>query len=378
MSGFEDTRLLRHPTVERAYNEMRKFFLEGEDFASEACRAGEIITARAKNPDPDAIAASVLMDGMIVRYQASSFAATVSPRAAEIIENMYNFDPEAPKFPGTAEQQIVLAHSIMGLESVEKKIKSGELYSTMDYEEVQQALKLNEKCLLTVIEGHSEGGMAAAAVESLLVAKSLLEDYVRQSQAKLVFEKSGLPDHPLVREVYEYMKDKNLKGHPLGGYTDTNAAIARTIYETGASSDPEILCAALLNQYGKSEGKSPGEFSPRIGELWKESSGWAWGEDKKEPTAEGNIIRHAFHLNIIEEELAGLAKWKREGREMNPYALERLEDSKKRIDKALEERKSPAYVVRMEKARAEAKRIMHEPENVKIRKPGSPRIDAGW
>ncbi len=377
--SFKDTKLLRHPTVERAYDEMRKFFLDGEDFAAEACRAGELITARAQNPDPDAIAAAVLMDGMIVRYQASSFATTVSPRAAEILQNLYDFDVDHPKFASAAEQQVMLAHSIIGLESIQQTIRSGELYSTMDYENVKRKLEANEKCLLAAIEGQPEGGMAAAAVESLLIAKSSLDDYVRQTQAKLAFEESGLPDHPLVREVYEYMKSANLKDHPLGGYTDTNAAIARTIFETGASSDPEVLCAALFNQYGKSDGKAPGDFSPRIGELWKETSAWAWGEDKKkERTADGNIIRHGAHLYFMESELEGLAKWKREEREMNVYALEQLEDSKDRITQALADGANSAYTARMQQAIAQADRIMNAPESLKIRKPGSPRIDPGW
>lgn len=376
MPGFEDTKLLRHPTVERAYNEMRKFFLEGEDFAAQAVRAGEIITASAKNPDPDAIAAAVLLDGMIVPYQASSFAATVSPRAAEIVQNMYDFNTDDPSFPSAAEQQIVLAHSIIGLEGVHDKIRRDELYNTVDYENVQRTLAANENCLLKAIEGMTESGMAALGVEKLLITKSALDDMVRRKQAALAFDKSGLPDHPLVREVYEYMKDANIAHHPLGGYTDTNAAIAKVIAETGASSDPEVLCAALLNQYSSLHGeRKAAEFSPRIGALWEETSAWAHVDEKPRPTAEGRIIRHAAHIYFMEGMLESLDL---PGRDISAYSLEHLEDMKKRLDGDIAEGASPALLPRLRAGSEAANRIMNQPDNIRIRKPGSPPIDPGW
>lgn len=374
MPGFEDTKLLRHPTVERAYDEMRKFFLEGEDFAAQAVRAGEIITAAAKNPDPDAIAAAVLLDGMIVSYQASSFASSVSPRAAEIVQNMYDFDAENPSFAGVAEQQIVLAHSIIGLEGVHDMIRRDALYSTMDYENVKRTLATNEKCLLKAIEGMTESGMAAVAVEKLLITKSALDDLVRRRQAELAFEKSGLPDHPLVREVYESMKASNLAGHPLGGYTDTNAAIAKVIVDTGASSDPDVLCAALLNQYGAGDKKPAAGFSPRIGALWAETSAWAHGE-KPASTPEGRIIRHAAHIYFMDGMLEALQK---PGQEISAYGLEHLEDMKKRLDSDIAEGANRALLPRLQAGSEAARRLMNKPENVEIRKPGSPRIDPGW
>jgi hypothetical protein len=379
MFTFEDTKLLRHPTVERAYNEMRKFFADGDDFAQEAVRAGEIMSARCKSPDPDAIAAAVLMDGMIVRYQSSSFAATVSPRAAEILENMYAFDPEKPEFKSAAEQQIILAHSIIGLEQVYAKIKSGELSSGMEYQNVTRALEANEKVLLKVIENAAEGEMAVAAVEQLLITKSALDDVVRRTQASFAFEKTGLPDHPLVREVYDHMKNWNLAAHPLGGYVETNAAVAKVIVETGASSDPEVISAALLNQYSQlHDGKEPSEFSPRIGALWAETSAWAsMGSKQPEPerTEEGNIIRHAAHLHFLERTLESFETPRRD---IAADDLEYLEDLKDYVSKDLKDQQHPALKTRMETAVALSDRIMNQPDNFQIRKPGSPRQDPGW
>lgn len=375
MFPFEDTKLLQHPTVERAYSEMRRFFSDGDDFARAAIRAGEIMSERSKAPDPDAIAATVLLDGMIIRLQTAPFAATVSQRAAEIMQNMYDFDPDNPHFESAAEQQIVLAHSIIGLEQVYDDIKDDRLYSTIDYENVKRTLEANEKSLLKAIEGATENDMAAAAIEQLLITKSALDDLVQRKQSALDFAKTGLPDHPLVREVYEYMKAENLSKHPLGGYTDTNAAIAKVVVETGASSDPDVICAALFNQYYMADRtRDPAEFAPRIGELWRETSAWAHGT-KSAATEEGRLIRHAAHIYFMEETLASMDK---RGDALSAISLEQLEDMKDRLDKDIAEGTHPALLPRLEKGIAEAHRIMYAPQNFKTRKPGSPRIEMDW
>jgi hypothetical protein len=388
MFPFEDTKLLRHPTVEKAYNEMRKFFSDGDDFAREAVRAGELMTAHCKTPDPDAIAAAVLLDGMVIRYQASSFAASVSPRAAEIMQNIYDFDVDAPVFQSAAEQQIVLAHSILGLDQIYGKIKGGNVNHTIEYNNVKRALDANERSLLKIIDKTGEGDMAAVAVEKLLVTKSALDDLVRRAQAEMAFEKTGLPDHPVVRGVYEHMKDWDLDGHPIGGYAKTNAAIARVVFETGASSDPEVISAALLNQYStmKEGHKKPAEFSERIGDLYAESSPWAslgtGGKRQPPKTPGGKIICDAALVHFLECEVTGYKEYAKDTERFEePSAarlLENLEDLKDRVETAAALQDHPGMKSRMEKAVAAANQLMNEPVNTSIRKPGSPKMDPGW
>ncbi|TAL28741.1 MAG: hypothetical protein EPN97_14175 [Alphaproteobacteria bacterium] len=388
MFPFEDTKLLRHPTVEKAYYEMRKFFSDGDDFAREAVRAGELMTTHCKTPDPDAIAAAVLLDGMVIRYQASSFAASVSPRAAEIVENIYDFDVDEPVFKSAAEQQIVLAHSILGLDQIYGEIKSGGVNHTIEYNNVKRALDANERSLLKIIDKTGEGDMAAVAVEKLLVTKSALDDLVRRAQADIVFEKTGLPDHPVVRGVYESMKAWDLDGHPIGGYAKTNAAIARVVVETGASSDPEVISAALLNQYStmKEGHKKPSDFSERIGELYEESSPWAsmgkGGKRQPPKTPEGKIICDAALVHFLERQVAGYKEYAKDKERFDEDSaarlLEAIEGLKDRVETAAALQDHPGLKTRMDKAVAVAGLLMNEPANTAIRKPGSPKMDPGW
>ncbi|MEZ0226876.1 MAG: hypothetical protein ACAH83_20130 [Alphaproteobacteria bacterium] len=385
---FEDTKLLRHPTVEKAYNEMRKMFSDGDDFAKEAVRAGELMTAHCKTPDPDAIAAAVLLDGMVIRYQASSFAASVSPRAAEIMQNIYDFDIDNPVFKSAAEQQIVLAHSVIGLDQIYGEIKSGNVNHTIEYNNVKRSLDANERSLLKVIEQTGEGDLAATAVEKLLVTKAALDDLVRKAQAENAFEKTGLPNHPLVRDVYEAMKDWDFDGHPVGGYAKTNAAIARVVVDTGASSDPEVISAALLNQYSmiRAGHRKPADFSERIGELYEESSPWAslgtGGKRQPPKTPEGKIICDAALVHFLERQVSGYKEYVQDKELFDEHSaarqLEDIEGLRDRVEASAALQDHPGLKSRLEGAVASASLLMNEPANTSIRKPGSPPIDPGW
>lgn len=381
MLKFEDTKLLRHPTVEKAYNVMRTFFKDGDDFALAAIRAGEIISAQAKNPDPDAIAASVLMNGMVIAYEPGQFEASVSPGAAEYLRKLYLLDIDNPKFTTAGEQQILLAQSMIGLEGVQEKIDSGEVNHLIEYRNVQQVLDANERALAAIARKATEKDMLAAAQTQLAAAQQSLLDIATESEKAIAFENAGLPDHPTVRAVYEDMKTWALDGDPLGGYTRTNAAIARVIVETGASSDPEVISAALLNQYStiRKGHKKPSDFSPRIGELWEETSPWADLGGKRADTTpkapEARTITNAAILHFLESALKADAAYFAKHKTIYPEALEQLEDLKKKIDTAAASEPHDALRARMEKAAQAADAFMNAPEAVKIRKPGSPRID---
>lgn len=387
MSKFEETKLLRHPTVERAYNVMRTFFEGGDDWAKQAVRAGEAITASAKNPDPDAIAASVLMNGMIVSYEPEQFETSVSPKAAEYLKKFYELDLEKPKFSTAGEQQALLGQSIVGLEDLAAEIKSGSVQHFIEYRNAKQLLDANDRALQALARKTTEKEMLAVAQTKYVEAHQALDDVVTRHQTQLAFEKTGLPGHPVVRAVYEEMKAWALDGDPLGGYARTNADIAKVLVETNATQDPEVIAAALLNQYSVLRGsKNPSEFSPRIGDLYKQSSPWArFGKEDGEAapkTEEALTIRHAAAVHFLERMVEGYKDYAQHKDRFEPahaaITLENIEDMKDKAAAAAQEQSHPGLKARLEKAVQAADALMNAPENTRIRKPGSPKIDRGW
>ena len=387
MLKFEDTKLLRHPTVERAYNVMRTFFQDGDDFAAEAVRPGELISKHSKNPDPDAIAASILMNGMIVSLEPAQFEDSVSPKAVAYLKKFYNLDIDNPKFTTAGEEQVLLAQSMIGLEGVQAKIDAGEVNYVLEYRDVQQILDANERVLNAIAVKATEKDMLAAAQAQLAAAQAALADVVTKKQNEMTFDKTGLPDHPTIRKVYEEMRAWDLDGSPLGGYAKTNAAIARVIVDTGASTDPEVISAALLNQYSNTRPghKKPEDFSPRIGELYRQTSPWANLAGKPEKTTpktpEAQTIANAALTYFLEEQTGHYRDYAASDKFYAPTAAVRLEDLeslKKRAEKGLGFETEAGLKTRMEMAVAAADALMNAPEQTAVRKPGAPKIDRGW
>lgn len=394
MFDIKQTRLLQHPTVEKALNVMRTFFADddnGDAFARNAIKTAELMTEHAQKPDPDAIAACVLMNGMIIRYEAQQFAASVSQEAADYLEKFYNLDPDAPGTVTPAEQQVLLASSIQGLDDITRVITADDFYDAengtyLDYRRVKQILDTNQKALDAILPQTSEQDMAALAMQKFTAAKDALDAKVKAAQAELTFEKTGLPDHPFVRDVYNYMLADNLQMHPMGGYVDTNTAIAKILVETGATQDPEVIGAALLNQH---HAKEPDildrKFSPFMVALFKASSPWAHlGEEEQkniapEVTTLAASIKHAHHLHFLERSLAHypLNKERMDGESLYSW-LEMLEMITDKVKKGAAEETHPALKSRMEQAAEGARWLMYVPENKAIRAPGTPRREPGW
>lgn len=394
MFDIKQTRLLQHPTVEKALNVMRTFFAEdenGDAFARNAIKTAELMTSHAQTPDPDAIAACVLMNGMIIRYEAQQFAATVSPKAADYLEKFYNLDPDHPGVLSPAEQQVLLASSIRGLGDVARVIAADDFYDAdsgayLDYREIKNILDTNQKVLDAILPQTAEQDMAALALATFTAANDALEAKVKEKQAALAFEKTGLPDHPFVRDVYNYMLADNLSRHPMGGYADTNARIARILVETGATQDPEVIGAALLNQHHVQEPDTlAGRFSPFLAALFKASSPWArlggGTEDTAPPQVQrlADMITNAHRLSFLEGDLAHYPLYKeRMGVESLYTWLETLEGLAEKVKKSAAEEMHAPLKTRMEQAATGARWLMYVPENKAIRAPGTPKRDAGW
>jgi hypothetical protein len=380
---FEDTKLLRHPLVEKAYAVMRTFFKDGDDWAREAVKAGEVISTTAKTPDPVAVAASVLLNGMVIPLDPKQFEKSVSPEVARCLERLDAIDIDSPKFSTVAEQQVLLAQSIIGLDMAQAEIASGSIRHIIEFRNLQQVLDANERALKSIAASATEKDMLAAAETKLAAAQTALADIVTARHKEIAFEASGLPDHPTIKKVYNEMKTWALDGDPLGGYTLTNAGIARVLVETGASSDPEVISAALLNQYSliKPGHKKPADFSPRIGELWEQTSPWADIASKKPhdttpQTPDALAITHAALTHFLEGQLKGYIDYRKD-KSFDPAtaedALEQLEKLKDKVAKAAALEGHEGLRTRMEKAVLITAAVMHAPENTSIRKPSGPK-----
>jgi hypothetical protein len=387
MLEFKDTKLLKHPTVERAYNVMRTFFTDGDDFAQEAIRAGELISQHAKTPDPDAIAASVLMNGMIVSLEPEQFETTVSPGAAKYLKKFYDLDLDNPKFTSAGEEQVLLAQSMAGLEGAQREIDGGKINHVIEFRNMQQILDANERALKAIARKSAEPEMLAAAEAQLAAAQQSLADVAAKKQKESEFENTGLPDHPVIRAVYKEMRDWDLDGSPVGGYARTNAAIARVIVDTGASADPEVISAALLNQYSNTRPghKKPEDFSARIGDLYRQTSPWADLGGKKGDTTpkdpEAQTIANAALTYFLEEQTLHYRDYAASAqfdKHTGAVRLESLENLRNRAEKGAALETHSGLKTRMEKAVQDADALMNAPGQTAVRKPGSPRIDPGW
>lgn len=394
MFDIKETRLLQHPTVEKALEVMRTFFADdqnGDAFARHAIKTAELMTEHAQKPDPDAIAACVLMNGMMIRYEARQFAATVSSKAADYLEKFYALDPDQPGTLTPAEQQVLLASSIQGLEHIARVIADPDFYDAQngiyqDYRRIQEILDTNQKALDTLLPITSEQNMAALALEKFTAAQDALSAKVKEKQAALAFDKTGLPDHPFVRDVYDYMLADNLQMHPMGGYVETNTRIAKVLVETGATQDPEVIGAALLNQhYAKEPDVLARKFSPFMVALFNASSPWArFGgtAEQETPSPEvqrfASMITHAHHLCFLEESLAHYPLHKERMEQNTLYGwLEDLESMTEKVKKGAAEEPHAALKARMEQAVTGARWLMYVPENKAIRAPGTPKRDRG-
>lgn len=379
MLTFNDTKLLRHPTVERAFAAMRGLIgMDDDVMALSAVATGELITQYAKQPDPDAVAASVLLGGMVVRYKADSFAEYVSPQAAEYLERLLDFDPKNPKAETRGEQQVLLAMSMRGLEQVKGEIAK----DYIDYRELSQILKNNESSLKKIIRNPLEPELAEIALTRFVEAQDALNARVTAKRAELAFENTGLPDHPLVKKVFTHMRDWNLKQHPMGGYCETNRDIAKALIGAGVQ-DPEMIAAALLNQYSGKVDMAK-QFSPRVADLYAETSAWASlgsSAPKPQPTPDGETVRHAARLYFLGSMLRGYESYtgkKGFDKTEATLMLERIEDMRDSLSNGIPAEQSPEIRRQMQYIVSHADGIMNMPKNAKIRKPGSPKLDMGW
>lgn len=379
---FEDTKLLDHPTVRKAYQVMRGFFSNGDDFAREAVRGGELISQHAKNPDPDPIAASVLQGGMIIPYRPEAFTKSVSPGTADILKKIDKLNFNKPVFSTEGERQFMLALNVVALEGLRGKIEKKDIFK---YKDTQKMIDNNARALEAAAAGMADLSLAEMARDRLDIVRTVLEDLRRTTEEAVSFENSGLPDHPTVKKAYTLIRADEKKRDPLfTSYTKLGASIAKVLFEAGTT-DPDLLGAALLNQYSSGETLSK-EFSARLFQIYCDTSPFA-RDDLNKPvtvTPEKALISAATYVYLLDSTQQRYLDKKKERSGdfkgyLGPQLLEHIEDYTKTLESLAQNIADTKLKTRMEKSISSARSLMNAPANLKIRKPGSPRQDYnGW
>lgn len=406
---FDDSQLLDHPTVRRAYTVMRGFFSKGDDYARQAVKMGENITRLAAAPDPDAVAAAVLQGGMIIPYRAESFKDSVSEGAAKLLRNLRKLSTRNPQLPTEADRQFMLALCIEGLENIKDKVETGEFWS---YKDARKMVETNERTIAAAAAKGPEDALLLHAQEKLLQASEALENRARRLEAQASFESSGLPPHPTLKKAYALIATREKKRDRFAvGYRTLGLGIAKVLFETGTT-DPDMLGAAILNQHYLAAGfkgkesdlfenqarweqqhkeateaglaKMRAQFSERLIEIYRETSPFSDIREINPPviSEERAMISGATYVYLLEEaQKTYLEKQKARAGDFKSYTgpllLEQIEDYAKIVGRQAGVMADAGLKARMEQAVTSANALIHAPANVRLRKPGSPSL-RGW
>lgn len=400
---FEDTKLLDHPTVRQAFQALTETFKESQAFYAYAIQAAEIISTTVSHPDPDTVAAAIDMPPDVT--------ATISPQAGDYAEQwLATLDHANAKPASEAVRQIVLAHAVIRLREVQEKIRARHYLGAKD---VQYWIDKDAKPAQAVAAETQDQALVQLALAEVRTADDLVKVWTDEVKAAAVFEKQGLPDHPTLRAAYALIRAQETSSNSIGrAQSAYGAGTARILYETGASTDPDVLGAAILNQYGqrvparllrafdkarssadmdkaaaridhyKATHPDPIEkkFSARLVGIYREISPLYHNKKQQPKSAEAQMIRHATYTYILEKALARFAEQKKNHRGHDAYysALEHIEDYAFTLKSVAASETHPGLKARMEAALAAAEKTLNAPANVKTRKPGSPHLDGGW
>lgn len=380
---FNDTKLINDDKVRAAFNYTNSIEMplpmDGDDFMRAAVKAGEIISVAAKNPDPDVVAALVIMGGMVFRYQTNGLAADIGQNAVDYINLFIDSDLDDQSVIASMNepmQLMLFANCLKGLSDTQNEIDAG----GWDYKKIKKELQGYGTTLDVLLPITSETALASMALEQYATANAALENLVRNRQSPFDFDKLGLPDHPLIRSVYEHVKAHELNDdHPYGQRFSLVINAAKALVDTGATQDPELIAAALMGQfYVRKPDDIEAQFTPRLRDLYLETSAFAAvsrlvaGQENPIPSAESILLKSNMRLALVEEMIASYKEYA----EQNPSHLhQRLEMLEKQSDiLADNSAQMPCRKLadRMQQAVIAAHNLIQQPENVRIRKPGSP------
>ncbi len=375
---FEQTSLLRHPIVEKAFTllqQMARTTGQNDVFLQRVLRPAEIVSRYARNPDPEMLVASMLMEYKPNRRELEAIVQETTPRVAEYYDWLLDVDVKRPQIENMAQRQAFLGHAIRALETLQ--VVSCESYS--DYSSIKVALADCEILMLAAMDGTEDTLLLEQALIKFIAVRDGLEEEVMRRQEKLSFENTGLPDHPTVRGVYDLMKAELIRNDPFARPMKVNVGIAKMIVETGASNDPEVIAVALLQRLyrsGEQMEELERKFSPRLAALYSEASSWNGFTRLQVPAKdEVLVLIHARETLMLEDMVDDCLGLLQNAAHFNRSSfilqLERIESLREDVAIDIADQSHPGLRARMQAAVDRADRFIHSPESVTIRKPGT-------
>lgn len=262
---FEDTKLMRNPLVEKAFE---TFSDKDGVFIASAIKGVTIIVEKAEKPDPEAVAAGLLHRSTNWGETFDAVAKDFSPGTAKCLEEFYMLQRAFHAFgSATSSQARDVAHrdmeDIFRNEKVQqvflgdaaagfRDLRTMTIRGGVPLKIVQDTLHATEEALRILLPQAADKEFARMVAEKHFALHSVYQDRIGDIREQAQFENSGLSsisNHPTVRTAYEIMKDAALKDDPEGLQIPFLVRTARILVETKASSDPDVLAAALLTQY---------------------------------------------------------------------------------------------------------------------------------
>lgn len=416
---FQDTKLLQHPTVETAFNILLAAYddkvwhngLTREDYVAENVKIAARFSTSFKNPDPDAVAALLLVQMMPYRVNTDFFKTQLNDNVARYIDLMYE-DPEKSAAPQTRGGcQIFLATILEGQAALDDDIAAERGFYT--YKQLRDRLARIDAVLDKIEPLAGEGALMDEARANMARYYKFLDDKVAATREKYAFVNTGLPDHPVVRKAYDAVFAANMETHgETGGNLSDAIETARVLMAENATRDPDILAAAILYAYTPKTATPARDveelmhasqesleksfrrdraaqyaemvnvFGERIAKLHSVTS--AFANPKKEDfdgvRQEADLVKTARQIQALERMTRNLRDDKSFPTDDHRVAyLEMIEDyadglAKNRLMKG---NVPDALLSRMSGAVDHAQRAICRPENLNVRMPGSPRRDRG-
>lgn len=366
--SFTETKLLRHPTVEKAYALVTAHLAEQ---AASQTQASEVYGELSDAPAADVAAA------LLFRNTAIHDAKKVNPAVARLADVALRegYDGQDPLADNTAHADIALAVSIVMARDVEEEIIHSAFYV---FRSMQHRIGRLDARVAEAAAISSNPRLVSAAQEAIVAMQVSQTRRIDKARADSVFEKSGLPAHPLIEKVYnaERYHDFQVKPHVMP--LSFELAAARILVETLDKVEPEMLAAALLNQvFGPRAARIGYLYGARVAKLQNETAPQMDGPSTENIIVKGAAdIRAAFGIVALQSWMGDCARVTPEHRE---EVLCDIEEKAKQFRVLIKAGQlSPAMARRLETEAAAAEALVHAPQNTAIRKPGTPRPLIGW
>lgn len=371
--SFAKTVLLRHPLVEQAYASVAAAVDMRSREVKEAVAAAEVYSAKAADAKPEVVAA-LLFNCYAYPHVVDTLGDTVKDLTDFALQMADQY--KVVNTQGNATHaDIVLAQVAVQSKVLHKEISKSAFYVFAPMQKRLMTLRVTME--IAALDSASPA-LVTAAQDAFTKAAMAQTQRIENARQASVFAATGLPKHPLVERVYADVRREKFKVNPH---------VAPLSYELGAVKillaevdhvDPEMIAATLLNQCFRSTPEMLKDYGSRVAELHAVTAPLA-----SAPTPADYIgvdgaadILAALRTLVLEDRIATFAKTTRAYKEDALYDLEMFMASARRLISTGEV--SPRLATRLSTAASTAQNLVHAPENMAIRKPGSPRPSAGW